>query len=77
MRFKVTYRCVVTTIRVDGEYEIEVEAGTPEQARACVLHGGSRRNGAFTVGKAAKIVETLGCDSSNTAYDVRRVEEVK
>ena len=73
-RFKVTYRKIVTAIRVEGQFEVDVEAPTPEQARACIEHGGSWPNTAL-VGKAVKTVEVLGADRSDVEYEVRTLVE--
>lgn len=73
-RFKVTYRKIVTTIHVEGQFDVEVEAPTPEQARACIEHGGSWPKTTL-VGKAQKTVEVLGADRSDVEYEVRTLVE--
>jgi hypothetical protein len=78
MKFKVTFRRTVVTTCVEGEFELEVSAPTPEHAQAFVEDRLPPKQVVITraLGPAKKTTEVLGANDSKTKNVVRRVERI-
>lgn len=78
MKFKVTYRKIVTHVRTEGEWEVEVEAASEVQAQQIVRSVvGSGVVAGFAhgtkLGVPRKVCETLGADTSETKHEIRKI----
>lgn len=77
-KFKVIFRRVVVTTRVEGEFELEVSAPTLEHAQAFVEDHLPPKQVVITraLGPAKKITEVLVATDNKTKNVVRRVERI-
>ncbi len=78
MKFKVTYRKIVTHVRTEGEWEVEVEAASEVQAQQIVrsvVDSGVVAGFAHgtKLGVPRKVCETLGADTSETKHEIRKI----
>lgn len=74
MKFKVRYRKIVTTTRVEGDFECLVEAETAQRACVCVQHQDAGF-GTIVPKTERKTGMVLGGDTGHTTYEVRNAEE--
>lgn len=77
MKFKVTYQKVVTRVHVEGEWEVEVEAGNKEQAKRVTRTGvaeGYDSTLTTTLGEPRKISDVLDSDTSETKLVILTVD---